>query len=272
MFKKGIKSAAGAVLLTGAFILTQPFSAYAADTVTSFTDFSKAVTTHMTNRDTSFEIDYSGTSSDVASLTMNLESLIKDGYSADDYLKWSWTDILSSGMIYSYSTADRAVININVTYLTTKAQEEFSDGALQQAVNSLIKDGMTNKAKITAIHDWVLGKFAYDKSLQNRSVYEGLTEGTFVCQGYALTMYRMLKAAGFEARIVDGSMPAGPHAWNMVNLDGRWYFIDATNDDAGSNKYRLFLVGSNVLHLKKYKWDQSNYPVASTKSYIQIQR
>ncbi len=55
------------------------------------------------------------------------------------------------------------------------------------------------------------------------------------CQGYADTFELLGTLAGLEIRSVGGMAfngeIDGPHAWNMIKLDGLWYFVDTTFDD-----------------------------------------
>lgn len=55
------------------------------------------------------------------------------------------------------------------------------------------------------------------------------------CQGYADTFELLGTLAGLEIRSVSGVGVDGeekiPHAWNMIKLDGLWYFADVTYDD-----------------------------------------
>jgi hypothetical protein len=72
----------------------------------------------------------------------------------------------------------------------------------------------------------------------------------------------MLEAAGVKTIIIDGSIPEGTHAWNLVLLDGIWYHVDATNDDINRNKY--YLKTDDFMLDNGYKWDSSLFPDAST--------
>ena len=76
-----------------------------------------------------------------------------------------------------------------------------------------------------------------------RSVYDTLTTGYGVCDGYARTMYALCAEAGIPVRYIMGSTPAQPsHAWNEVFIGGQWWLVDVTNDDLNSGRvYTNFL-------------------------------
>ena len=60
-----------------------------------------------------------------------------------------------------------------------------------------------------------------------------------VCDGYTLAFEYLLQQCGIESIFIGGMAgaseeQAGGHAWNMVKMDGIWYEVDTTWDDAGS--------------------------------------
>ena len=97
------------------------------------------------------------------------------------------------------------------------------------------------------IHDWICKNTEYntpdldkDEQIPNigyrqHSCIGGLLDGKINCQGYADTFELLGTLAGLEIRTVSGMATneegEGPHAWNMIKLDGLWYFVDLTYDD-----------------------------------------
>lgn len=65
-----------------------------------------------------------------------------------------------------------------------------------------------------------------------------------VCDGYAMAYAYLLQQCDINAIVMTGkggatAADADGHAWNLVELDGEWYEVDATWDDAGSLKDQL---------------------------------
>ncbi len=56
-----------------------------------------------------------------------------------------------------------------------------------------------------------------------------------VCQGYACAVQYLLEQLGVQSVIVSGKALGEPHAWNLICLDGEYYYMDAT---WGNNGYR----------------------------------
>lgn len=60
-----------------------------------------------------------------------------------------------------------------------------------------------------------------------------------VCDGYTLAMEYLLQQCGIESAFIGGmagstEQDAAGHAWNIVKIDGVWYELDSTWNDAGS--------------------------------------
>ena len=78
--------------------------------------------------------------------------------------------------------------------------------------------------------------------------YAAVIWHTATFHGYCVTLYRLLRDAGINTRIVTGiglglDNSQEYHAWNIVELNGIYYKLDATWD-AGRETYRYFLKGS----------------------------
>lgn len=68
-----------------------------------------------------------------------------------------------------------------------------------------------------------------------RSLYSTLLNGDGVCVGYALTLKNVLNYYNINCVQLHGightnNGESGPHAWNAVEIDGKWYFVDLTWD------------------------------------------
>ncbi|MGN0804645.1 MAG: transglutaminase domain-containing protein [Candidatus Coproplasma sp.] len=90
-----------------------------------------------------------------------------------------------------------------------------------------------------AFHDMIIDNidYAYDDEGNPEtanwahSILGVLNGGSAVCEGYAKAYALLLNAIGIENAYVTGSSKGVGHAWNMVNLDGNWYWYDLTWDD-----------------------------------------
>ena len=63
-----------------------------------------------------------------------------------------------------------------------------------------------------------------------------------VCEGYARAYQLLLNFNGVNCLFVTGESQGEAHAWNVIELDGEWYGVDATWDDNGSEGYSYFCI------------------------------
>ena len=81
------------------------------------------------------------------------------------------------------------------------------------------------------LHDALIKKVTYTYSkLEEQNGYTTLVEGKGVCAGYACALQYLLMRAGIQSYYVVG-YAGESHAWNLVKIDGKWYYVDATWDD-----------------------------------------
>lgn len=147
-----------------------------------------------------------------------------------------------------------------------------ADKAATDAVTAIIKDGMSASEKIKAIHDYIILNCAYDYDnylgqtipFEARLAYGALCQKSAVCQGYTAAFNLLCKKAGIRSVVVTGSTPTSPdvHAWNMVLVDGKIFYIDTTHDDpvpdkVGSISYKYFMRTADEMIALGYNWDKS---------------
>jgi hypothetical protein len=126
-------------------------------------------------------------------------------------------------------------ITLSVEYRESAAQREVVLQRSAAIVARMMRPSMSVHEKVLRIHDWVVTNFRYDHSKTCYTAYDGVVHGSTVCAGYAMMVGYLCEAAGIGCRIVTGNVARGPHAWNLVNIDGVWYHLDATWDSPHSD-------------------------------------
>ena len=123
---------------------------------------------------------------------------------------------------------------------TTQAQEKAVDAKVNQILQELNVDGKTDVEKVYAIYDYMINHIRYDYKnlddatyMQKYTAYAALVENTSVCMGYALAFYRLALACGVDARYIHSDPME--HAWDIVRVDGQYYYLDATWDEKVTN-------------------------------------
>lgn len=121
----------------------------------------------------------------------------------------------------------------------TPALATFSDWV--KKADSIIKENtkssMSQREKVKALHDYLILNTRYDRAAEGRLTMsphfanQVIFEGYGVCDGYSEAFKILMNAAGIECKVIYGSTPYGPHAWNQVKIGGVWYNTDVTWDD-----------------------------------------
>jgi len=95
--------------------------------------------------------------------------------------------------------------------------------------------GQSDYKKVRGIYRRLIQTVDYNLQAENNqniiSVFLGKET---VCQGYANAMQYLLERLDIPCVVVTGMAKGGPHAWNLVCLDGDWYYVDVT---WGNSKY-----------------------------------
>ena len=92
-------------------------------------------------------------------------------------------------------------------------------------------EGKSDYEKSLFLHDRVANAVDYQFSDNDQTVIGSLLEGASVCAGYAHAYQLLLQSVGIPSFYVAGRSKGQAHAWNLVQLDGDWYYTDVTWDD-----------------------------------------
>ncbi|WFQ94608.1 MAG6410 family transglutaminase-related lipoprotein [Mycoplasma feriruminatoris] len=110
--------------------------------------------------------------------------------------------------------------------------------------------------KITKAYDWMTKEVKFDRSFRksysqdNQSAYSALVDKNSVCTGYAKGFQLLMDELGIICTLITSDVSPRDvngvkHVWNLVEIDGEWYHLDATSDRIENNQkqeYRFFLL------------------------------
>ena len=83
--------------------------------------------------------------------------------------------------------------------------------------------------KVLYVYNTLINEVDYDKSADNNQnlISTFITHRT-VCQGYAYGAQYLLNRLGIPCTTIEGETEDGNHSWNLVMMDGAYYYIDLT--------------------------------------------
>lgn len=135
----------------------------------------------------------------------------------------------------------RLVFYENIDYVySAKGNAEFLN-QFKEAVNKYCR---TDYEKVLYVHDFVINSVEYDHKFietqipdpSNHTALGVLDTGKGVCEGIARLTQLLLEAVGVEALYCEGkskhptTAKIPGHAWNAVRIDGKYCYLDVSND------------------------------------------
>ena len=147
---------------------------------------------------------------------------------------------VANGVGWSYN-ASGYVAKYKVSYLGTQEEIISQREELEEAAERVVSEvdrSLDSYQQALIVHDYLVQncEYDYERFLKNNvpeishTAYGSLVNKIAVCDGYADAFaYIMEGKLGIPCELVSSAAMA--HAWNMIEVDGKWYHVDATWDD-----------------------------------------
>ncbi|MBO7407376.1 MAG: hypothetical protein J6V14_07065, partial [Clostridia bacterium] len=129
-------------------------------------------------------------------------------------------------------------------YPYLKSESEFR--VIVRMLTMRTNDGMSLPEKIRAAHDWIVLTYQYDTTLKSRHLSSMMETGAGVCQSYAELFYVCMGELGVPCKFITGTAKGESHAWNAIELEGEWYYVDVTWDDPLIGGHSDYPDGTNL--------------------------
>ncbi len=170
--------------------------------------------------------------------TTDLE-LMRKAYTAvcGDYGGLFWVD----GYVFTrYAKGDELVsLEFAPKYTMSEEERKITQAQIDEIVEMWMNGISINDT------DYDKAKYVYELLALNTEYVPNATDSQniisvfikrqTVCQGYACAVQYLLGQLGIQSVIVSGTALGDAHAWNLICLDGEYYYMDAT---WGNNGYR----------------------------------
>jgi hypothetical protein len=144
------------------------------------------------------------------------ELFFVDGYVYSIYRYGEDIDSIVFGGKYSMDA-----INIKVTQESIDAYiAKFHQGITQN---------MDTYERVKAAYEFIILNTTYDAyAKDNQNANSVFIYQKSVCQGYSEAFQYLLYTMDIPCMVVTGSADGEPHAFNLVNIDGEYYYVDTT--------------------------------------------
>ncbi len=168
----------------------------------------------------------------VSSLGCSAEDLEKAFYAMDyENPQFFW---LASGYSYSYF-AGSTINTVSPTYARSVTDAAIIRPQLEAAAEKILEEASrleTDYERVKLFHDTIINLTAYNSNggEYKRDADGPLVTGEALCEGYSKAFAYLCQRAGIHCLCVSG-YSSGPHMWNVLKLDGKWYQMDVTFDD-----------------------------------------
>ena len=206
---------------------------------------------------------------------LNIETTTRGGVSTYDVY-------INSGNEANYLTEE----------FSSKAEVDQAIAQIEQVKNQILQNKTGNTYEdIKMVHDYLVDSINYESSLSKQNIYNiygALVNRECVCEGYARAFKYLLDELDIPCVMIIGTATNSQgetenHAWNYVQLKGKWYAVDTTWDDpvvvgggtaSEESRTKYFLVGRETIeqdHSPSGQFTEGgkvfSYPNVSYESY-----
>lgn len=127
-------------------------------------------------------------------------------------------------------------ITFEGTYSMTKGEAELTLAEIENRLSECMSEVPLNEDEYSTVkflYEYLINHTEYDTDADdNQNICSVFLGNRSVCQGYAKAMQYMLQEAGLQSLLVTGYTGTERHAWNLVRVNGRYYYLDPTWGDA----------------------------------------
>ncbi len=161
------------------------------------------------------------------------------------------------------------------------------DDAANRIISDAINDHQSDYDKIRSLHDYLKSNLEYDtvaatshrpnerNIAEAHNIIGALLKKKCVCEGFAKALKFLCDKIGLECWVVSGKgnspLAMGPHAWNIVRINGYYHHVDVTWDNQYSDSASIpnygYLNLSDEEMAKDHTWNRKHYPQCPSSPY-----
>ena len=202
-------------------------------------------------------------------LTTSEEAEINKVYHAllKDHPELFWVHNRQEVYTTSYQGSDYCEFSPGYTYTDQEVTEiqQAMETACQE-VKGLVPVGADTYEKVKTVYTYLIDHAEYASSEDDQNIAGIFWKGQAVCAGYARAVQYLLEQFDIPCIYVEGDTRDSDqgHAWDIVQIEGQYYYVDATNGDQPQ-----FLEGDAV-QLAEHKTIIYDYLCPFPQEYEQV--
>lgn len=124
-------------------------------------------------------------------------------------------------------------------FIMTPDEQETYTGQIEAAAAQVIGQvpaGLDEYGKVKYIYDYLIRNTEYELNCENnQNICSVFVNHKSVCLGYAKAAQYLLRELGFDVTLTLGKAKGESHCWNLICVDGEYYYMDVTWGDADFN-------------------------------------
>ena len=147
-----------------------------------------------------------------------------------DYCEFFWVEKLN----YVTYTRDNEItaIEISPVYTMSETEQEQTQRQIDQEVERMLAGAPADGSdfdRALYVYETLINDVDYVlDSENNQNIISAFINHETICQGYAYATQYLLERLGIPCTTVTGDARGENHAWNLVQMDGEYYYIDTT--------------------------------------------
>lgn len=181
---------------------------------------------------------------------------------------------------YGYYEDGKYVREMCPSYIMSIEDVKKNNTEINKVINDVAQKAAAFKTdieKLIYVHDYIVDNINYVEN-SNNNIYGALVLKNSMCVGYAEAFSSIANKLGYKTYVV--SSTELEHAWNMVLLDGCYYFVDCTWDDpvfsdmylstdpvSGYGCYNYFMCSQDMIYNDKHNasdWEINGMNIMDT--------
>ncbi len=147
-----------------------------------------------------------------------------------DHCEFFWVEEFA---YVTYTRGDKiTAIDIRPGYTMSAEEQAQLQSRVDAEADRMLADAPVDGSdfdKALYVFETLVREVDYDVNAENgQNILSAFLEHATVCQGYSYATQYLLGRLGIPCTTVTGTADGEPHAWNLVFLDGDYYYIDTT--------------------------------------------